>query len=441
MRLHDELAATLKLAIPLILMQILSFAQPIVDTIMAGRHSDLTLASVALAAQIFSFIYMFMVGCSLAMTAAISQANGRDDRTQIRRHFQQGIWMLLFLGISTVLLTLIGAYIPSWLGSTPEIALEARHYLLVLAPGAGISILGLAGRCFLEGMSYPRTTVIVQALLIPVNIIGNYVFLYGYGIIPALGVPGMALSTALCYLIFTLFVFSAIARNPRWRVYRPYYRFSSPDISAIRRYFSVGLPISCALLMEIGLFVAVGLIVSRTNEINAAANQIALNYAGLSFMIPLGLASALTIRCGNAYGKNDYSALRRRAISGIIFVAIVMIFMALLPLFLRHEIAALYSTNDKIIDIASSIFILVGLFQIGDGLQVCTAGILRGIHDTRMPMFYAFIGYWLVGFPTALIGYYWLNIGVAGLWIGMLVGLSLTAILGIRRVFWQIRKR
>ena len=441
MTARHELAATLRLALPLILLQLLSYAQPVVDTVMAGRHSDLTLASVALAAQIFSFIYLFMAGCALAITAAVSQANGRDDRAQIRRNFQQGIWMLAFLAIVTVLLTLLGAYVPALLGSTPDIAREAKRYLLTLAPGAGVCIIGLAGRCFLEGMAYPRTTVIVQALLIPANILGNYVLLYGAGPIPALGVPGMALSTALCYAIFAAFVFTAIARNPRWRAYRPYYRFAAPDFAAIRRYFSVGLPIALALVMEIGLFTVVGLIVSRTNEVNAAANQIALNYAGISCMVPLGLANALTIRCGNAYGKGDYHALRQRALGGMMVVAIIMVFMALIPLLFRQDIAALYSSNPDIIAIASSILLLVALLQIGDGMQVCTAGILRSIHDTRMPMIYAFIGYWLVGFPAALAGYHWLNIGVAGLWVGMVAGLTLTAALGIRRVLWQVRKR
>ena len=441
MRLRDELRPTLRLAIPLILMQLLSFALPVIDTIMAGRHGDLTLASVALAAQIFSFIYLFMAGCALAITAAISQANGRDDRAQIRRNFQQGIWMLAFLGIAATVLTVIGARVPAWLGSAPDIAREASRYLLTLAPGAGICIVGLAGRCFLEGMAFPRTTVLVQALLVPTNIVGNYIFLYGAGPIPAMGAPGMALSTALCYGIFAAFVFTAIARNPRWRPYRPYQRFARPDLAAIRRYFSVGLPIALALVMETGLFTAVGLIVSRTNAVNAAANQIALNYAGISFMIPLGLANALTIRCGNAYGKGDYAALRQRALGGMIVVAIIMLVMAAIPLLLRHEIAALYSTNADIIAIASVILILVGIFQIGDGMQVCTAGILRGIHDTRMPMIYAFIGYWLIGFPAALLGYRFLGIGVAGLWLGMVIGLSITAILGVRRVLWQIRPR
>ena len=441
MTARHELAATLRLALPLMLLQLLSYSLPVIDTVMAGRHSDLTLAAVALAAQIFSFIYLFMAGCALAITAAMSQANGRDDRAQIRRNFQQGIWMLAFLAVVTIILTLLGAYVPGWLGSTPDITREARRYLLTLAPGAGVCIIGLAGRCFLEGMAYPRTIVIVQALLIPTNICGNYLLLYGAGPIPALGVPGMALATALCYLIFTTFVFTAIARNPRWRAYRPFYRFAAPDLAAIRRYFAVGLPIALALVMETGLFTAVGLIVSRTNEVNAGANQIALNYAGLSFMIPLGLASALTIRCGNAYGRGDYATLRRRALSGLAAAAVIMCFIALIPLLLRYQIAALYSNSADTIAIAGTILVLVGLFQIGDGLQVCSAGVLRGIHDTRMPMIYAFIGYWVVGFPAALIGYHTLDIGVAGLWVGMVAGLSLTAALGVRRVLWQVRKR
>lgn len=430
----SELKKTVKLAIPLIFTQLLSHVQPVVDTVMAGREPPAVLASVALGAQVFVLIYLFMIGISLVITTQIARHHGAGDRLGIRRSFQQGVWLTALLGVLTVLLTLAAAWVPQLIGSAPEMVEGARAYILFIAPGAGLFVCALAARYFLDGMSHPRTSILVQLGLIPVNIVGNYVLLKGVGPIPPMGAAGMAIATSLCYALYALAMFHAVWRNPRWRGYRLFHRFAAPDWREIKTFFRIGLPIALGIIMEAGLFVAVTLIVSRSDAIFTGANQIALNYAGLSFMVPLGLSYALTVRIGNARGERNPMALHQRAVGGLYLTAIIMALAALFVLVFARFIVELYTNNAAITPIAVNILFIIGIFQLVDGVQVCASGILRGLQDTKMPMFYALIGYWIIGFPCGLLLAYPLGYGIYGLWGGIVVGLTCNAILGVRRV-------
>ena len=430
----SELKKTVKLAIPLIFTQLLSHVQPVVDTVMAGREPPAVLASVALGAQVFALIYLFMIGVSLVITTQIARHHGAGDRLGIRRSFQQGVWLTALLGVLTVLLTLAAAWVPQLIGSAPEMVEGARAYILFIAPGAGLFVCALAARYFLDGMSHPRTSILVQLGLIPVNIVGNYVLLKGVGPIPPMGAAGMAIATSLCYALYALAMFHAVWRNPRWRGYRLFHRFAAPDWREIKTFFRIGLPIALGIIMEAGLFVAITLIVSRSDAIFTGANQIALNYAGLSFMVPLGLSYALTVRIGNARGEQNPMALRQRAVGGLYLTAIIMALAALFVFVFARFIVGLYTNNAAITPIAVNILFIIGIFQLVDGVQVCASGILRGLQDTKMPMFYALLGYWIIGFPCGLLLAYPLGYGIYGLWGGIVVGLTCNAILGVRRV-------
>ena len=434
-----ELKKTLALAIPMIFTQLLSYVQPVVDTVMAGREPPVVLASVALGAQMFTMIFLFMIGIALVITTQISKYHGAGDRMRIRRSFQQGLWLTVLLGALTVLLTLAAAWVPQFIGSAADIAAGARAYTLIIAPGGGLFVCALAARYFLDGMSHPRTGILVQLVLIPVNIVGNYVLLKGFWIIPPLGTAGMALSTSLCYALYALAMFHAVWRNPRWRPYRLFKHFAAPDWAEIRSFFRIGLPIALGIIMEAGLFSAVTLIVSRSDAIFTGANQIALNYAGLSFMVPLGLAYALTVRIGNAHGEKNPLALRQRAVGGLLLAAATMAISALFIFLFARFIVGLYTNNAAITPIAVNILFIIGIFQLVDGIQVCAAGILRGLQDTKVPMFYALIGYWLIGFPCGLLLAYGLGYGIYGLWGGIVAGLACNAMLGVHRVLRMTR--
>ncbi len=377
--IFSELKKTVTLAIPLIFTQLLSHVLPVVDTVMAGREPPAVLASVALGTQIFVLIYLFMIGIALVITTQIARHHGAGDRLRIRRSFQQGVWLTVILGALTIMVTLAASWVPQLIGSAPDIAHGARIYILFIAPGAGLFVCSLAARYFLDGMSHPRTSILVQLGLIPVNIVGNYVLLKGVGPIPPLGAAGMAIATSLCYALYALAMFHAVWRNPRWRPYRLFKHFAAPDWAEIRSFFRIGLPIALGIIMEAGLFSAVTLIVSRSDAIFTGANQIALNYAGLSYMIPLGLAYALTVRIGNARGEQNAVALRQRAVGGLFLATIIMALAALVIFLFARFIVGLYTNNAAIMPIAVNILFIIGFFQLVDGVQVCASGILRGL--------------------------------------------------------------
>ncbi|WP_072281709.1 MATE family efflux transporter [Rappaport israeli] len=434
-----ELKGTLRLGFPLIFSQLLGYAQQVIDTLMAGRHNALTLAAVSLAGQLFTLVYLLMIGIGIAISASVSRYHGRQDPMRIRRSFQQGQWLMLFLALLSIVLIIAMAYVPSLIGSAEDIAQEAKRYLLTLALGAGLYVLALTPRYFLEGMSYPRTNILITLALLPLNVFLNWAFLSGWSIFPALGAQGMALATAICYSLYAFLLFWQLIINPQFRALRLFQRFAPPNWFELKTLIRIGVPISLAIIMEAALFIAIGLIASRSNAILTGANQIALNYAGVMFMIPLGLASALTVRVGNAIGQNNLTIARIRSLGGIALSAFVMLFSGALMLFFAKEIASLYSDNSEVIDIASHILIIVAIFQIFDGIQITAAGVLRGLHDTNIAMLYALIGYWILGFPLGLYFAYVLGYGLYGLWAGVAIGLIVNAFLSTRRVLQKTR--
>lgn len=434
--LKTELIPTLKLAIPMIGTQLLNYGQQIIDTVMAGRHSALTLSGVSLANQLFALVYLLMSGVGIGFSAYISRHHGADDSKNIRRHFQQGLWLFSGMAICTTLLLILSAYVPYVLGSKADIAEQSHNYLLVLALPAGLFVFAGVARYFMEGMAFPHTINIVQACLLPVNALGNWIFL-NY---TDLGAAGMAISTAICYILYFVLLLNILLRSKRWKHYRLFERISRPNKTILKSLISVGLPIGVAIVMEVGMFAYISIMASRESAIVTSANQIAANYLGIMFMIPLGMSAALTIRTANALGRNDWQSIRNRSIAGLSFCAIFMLSASIVMYLARTQIATIYTTETQIINIAAQILFITAFFQLADGLQVAASGILRGLGDTRIILAFAIIGYWLIGVPIGSLLAYPFNMGIIGLWIGCALGLFTFAILAIIRVFKHLHK-
>lgn len=434
--LKTELIPTLKLAIPMIGTQLLNYGQQIIDTVMAGRHSALTLSGVSLANQLFALVYLLMSGVGIGFSAYISRHHGAEDSTAVRRHFQQGLWLFLGMSLLTVLLTLLCAYLPYVLGSQADIAAQSNAYLLILALPAGIFVFAGVARYFMEGMASPRMINIVQACLLPVNALGNYVFLT----YTDWGAAGMAVSTAICYLLYFILLLGILLKDKRWRHYRLFSRISRPRKDILYSLIAVGLPIGVAIMMEVGMFAFISVMASRSSAIMTGANQIAGNYLGVMFMIPLGMSAALTIRTANALGRDDWQAIRDRSIAGLLFCTIFMLSASVAMYFLRAEIAAIYTKDLQIIALAVQILLIMAFFQLADGLQVAATGILRGLGDTRIILGFAMFGYWIIGIPVGCLLFYGFDMGIIGLWIGCALGLFIFAALAIHRVFKHLQR-
>ncbi|SUO93893.1 MATE family efflux transporter [Suttonella ornithocola] len=433
--IRQEIRPTLQLALPMILTQLLGYGQQIIDIVMAGRHSTLTLAGVSLAGQLFVLIYLVMVGIGIGFSAQFSRHQGGDNRSDIRHDFQQGIWLFIVLGIVTTIATLLAAYLPYLFGSQPDIADESRQYLLTLAFPAGIFVFAGLARYFLEGMASPRHNNLVIAALLPINILGNYLFLTYTN----LGTQGMALATGICYLLYGAGLFYLIYKDKRWRGYRLFHKLQPAKFDSLVRLFLMGLPIGLTILMEAGTFSFIGIMASRESAVITGANQIAVNYIGIMFMVPLGIASALTIRCANALGRNDWHAIAIRASTGIGLSAVFMLVSSIVIFIARRQIADIYTNDTAIILAASQLLLVVAFLEVVDGVQIAASGVLRGLADTRVALAYAVIGYWVIGVPIGCILAYPMGMGIMGLWIGCVIGLTLFALLALYRVTIQIR--
>ncbi len=378
-----ESRQTLWLAFPFIINQILQMSVLTVDSLMAGADSELTLAAVAQGTILWHVVMLGIIGLLMPMTALIAKSYARNDKHQLRELFQQAVWLALPLGLLGFALMWVVPSLMHLIGVDAQIIPPATDYLRIAAFTIPLLTLFLPVRFLVEGMGRPAVMMWLTATSLPVNIIGNY--------------------------------------------------FSRPLRPVIVRYIRLGVPSAVALLMEVSLFAAVMLLSGRFGVSVAAASQIAFNYISNTYMIPLGISMALATRIGMAMGEDNLSKARRIGISGMALGAGFMVLSVITIILFGREIAMLYNDEVVVIQTAVSLLMVAGVFQIFDGVQVCSAGALRGLEETQAPMRYAAIGYWLLAMPAALLLTFTFGLGAPGLWWGLLIGLSVTSILGARK--------
>ncbi len=436
--LHD-VRRTFLLALPVILGQVATMATGFVDTVMAGRLGPLALASVAIGSAIWSAGLLFLLGTLMSLSALVSQLHGAGRILAIGRLLRQAYWLAAVLA-GLFWLYLQGASpIIQWLGVDPAIHPLARGYLDGIAWGtpalAGFFVL----RFFCEGMSVTRATFYFGLLALVVNVPANYVFMYGKLGLPAMGAPGIGMATAFVEWVQLLAILLYVRRQPELRA-TGLLGFSRPRWPRIRQLLQVGLPIGFMVFFEGSLFVAVSLLMGTLGPLVVAAHQVAINYSSMVFMIPMGLGSALTVRVGNAVGRGDFQGVRRAGGVGLVLVLTTQLLSAGVMLAFPAQIARIYTDDAQVIDLVVQLLWLAALFQLPDGLQVAAAGALRGLKDTRVPMLINVVAYWLIGMPLA----WWLGfraeLGARGLWMGLIAGLSVAAVLLLWR-FHRLSRR
>lgn len=428
-----ESKQTLWLALPFIANQVLQMSVVTVDSVMAGADSELTLAAVAQGVVLWHVVTIGVVGMLIPMIAMIAKAHARSDKKQLRELFQQSIWLAIPLGLLGFLVMWAVPLLMSSVGVDADIIPPATDYLRITAFTLPLIALFLPVRFLQEGMGKPTVVMWFTATSLPINIIGNYIFLNGLFGLPKMGAAGVAWATliAQAYLVGVAWWYAL--KHPKMRDLQLLSGFSRPQRAVVMRYVRLGVPSAVALLMEAGMFAAVVLLSGRFGVATAAANQIAFNYASNTFMMPLGLSMAMTARIGMAMGDNNVAKARVIGVSGMVMGAGFMLLSALVIMLLGRDIAALYSDDAQVITIAAGLMALAGLFQIFDGVQVCAAGALRGLEETKAPMRYAAFGYWLLAIPAAVLLAFVFGLGAAGLWWGLAIGLSVTSVLGARK--------
>lgn len=419
----------LQIGSPIIATQLISMGLNFTDTVMAGNLSALDLAAVAIGNAIFMPIAIFCMATLIAINPVVSQFLGARKFEEIGKSARQLLWLILLLSIPAFFLLRNIEIIMHWLNVTPEIIPIAGSYLKAISWGT-LPLLVYSGiRYFSEGLSVTKPAMYIAIGALLVNIGANYVLMYGKLGFPELGAVGTGYATSIVCLFEAVVFVTFTASFKPFKRFNIFARTKGPEWKYIRELIRIGIPNGVSSSMEILLFAAVSLLMGSLSIKAAAAHQIAINVASAMFMIPLGLSMAISQRVGFSLGQGSVEKARFRGFVGIGICAGVMTLTAILLFLAPDLIISIYTKDPEVATVAVSLLFMAAVFQISDGLQVGGFGALRGLKDTRIPMVVNFISYWLIGFP---VGYYLgiiRNIGPEGLWIGLISGLTVAAVL------------
>lgn len=436
-----ECRRTLTLALPIIAGNLAGLGMGFVDTIMAGRLGATALGAVSIGGAVWSAVFLFVLGTSMALPPAVAQLDGANQQGQAGVVGRQALWISLFLTLILFGVCRVAQPLLEWVGVDSAIIPIASEYLKALSWGAPAVCAFLALRFFSEGSGHTRPVMYVGALGAIVNVPLNFWFIYGGFGVPAMGATGVGWASAAVYWLQFCAWLWWLSKHPHYRPFGLFERFEWPIASEMKELLLVGLPIGGMIAIEGSLFVAAALLIGKLGQVPVAAHQIALNFASLVFMVPLGIASAISVRVGNAIGRGEPYAARYQGLLGIgLTMALQTVGVGAMILF-PGPIVSMYTDDLMVTQIALELLFLAAIFQWPDSLQVSAAGALRGLKDTRIPMIYTIVAYWLVGITTGYALTFHYQWGARGMWVGMSAGLSVAAVLLVTRFLRSSKKR
>jgi len=411
----------------------------LVDTVMVGRLGPAAIAATGMGNGVFTAIMIFGAGLMLGVDALVSRAAGAGRPDEAVGWLHQGVILALCASPFVMIATWIAfATIDAW-GLNPQIGALAKPYLEVIALGALPLLLYAAFRRYLQGIHVVRPVMYALVSANVVNAGANAILIYGRFGVPALGVTGSAWSTCIARLYMAAFLYAAIRREHRRQgTAHPHVRFSI-DAVRLRQLIGLGAPAASQITLEVGVFVLATGLAARLDAVSSASHQIALNIVSTVFMVPLGLASAGAVRVGHAVGARDVRRARRAGWTALGLGAGVMIVLGLTLFLFPVRMLSVFTTDTRVLAIGSRLLAIAAAFQLFDGTQAVTTGVLRGIGDTKTPMIVNVIGHWVLGLPVGYALCFRYGWGVMGLWIGLSIGLVFCAV--ALTVTWIARTR
>ena len=437
-RLPRELRATVLLSAPLVVGQLSSMGMNVVDTVLAGRHGTTTLAAIGVGAPAWSVVILLCIGVLMAVPPTVAHLVGAGRREAIGAVARQALWLALALGLALFAAMRVA---PSLLARfiAPDVMPGVAGFVHGISWGAPALALYFALRYVAEGVAWTVPTMLIGTaglgLLLPLG----WALMDGWGPLPEWGAAGLGLATAIVLWAQVAAMAATLARSRRCADLGLFTRFDAPDPAAIGQLLRLGVPMGIAIFMEGSLFVATALLIATLGTLPIAAHQVAILAASAAFMVPLGVAMGTTVRVGQAAGAGDAEGVRWAARAGWIIGGATQTVSALVLALAGAWIAGLITDDPAVIAAAAVLMLFAAVFQYTDGLQAISAGALRGLKDTRIPAWITVFSYWGVGLPvgvvlggvggpggTIVFGLGW---GPSGYWTGLILGLSVAAVL------------
>ena len=415
------------LAVPVVLSELGWMAMGIVDTIMVGRLGPAAIGAVALGNAVYYTPALFGIGVLLGLDTLVAQAYGRKDHDECHRWLAQGVYLACIVTPPLMLLVFLASFGFAPFGITPEVAAPAAAYLRILNWGTLPLLLYAGTRRYLQGVGDVRVITLTYVVANLVNWLGNWVLIYGKLGFPALGVNGSAISTLAARIFMALALLGFAWRYERKRGHPLFRHWAGPSLARLRELARLGVPAAGQIVLEVGAWNLATLSAGWLTPVALATHQIALNYASLTYMVPLGISAAAAVSVGHAVGAGDGQRARRAGWLALGLGTSFMLLAAVVFLVEPIPLIALYTRDAQVMAVGPSLLGLAAAFQIFDGIQTVSTGALRGLGETRVPMLANLVGYWVLGLPLGLGLCFLLHWGIYGLWIGLLVALFIIA--------------
>lgn len=435
-----EIIKTAQLSVPIVVGQLGQLLMSVVDNIMVGKVGTEALAAAAIANVLFTLVMVIGFGITMAMTPLTAIAFGRGQDKECGVILRQGLILNLLSGFALCGLTIVLSESIRFLNQPVEIIAPSALYMKVL----GLSIIPMmvfqSYKQFAEGLSFLRPAMIITIIANLINVFVNWVFIYGNLGAPALGLTGAGLATISSRIFMALVLMIVVMKSQSLKRFDPTLKFRKIDFPMMKKLLSIGIPSGFQYFFEVSAFAAASVMIGWIGATELAAHQIALSLSSISFMVAMGISAAATIRVGNTLGKNDVQGARIAGFSSVFLCVIFMASAGLVFILFRNVLPGLYISEKSVIEIASVLLIIVSFFQISDGTQAVGLGILRGIPDMKIPTYFTLAAYWLLGLPSGYILAFKFNMGVRGVWFGLLISLTISAILMMLRFHFKSKQ-
>ncbi len=431
--LLSHIRATLVLGIPLVLAQLAQMMIGVTDTIMLGWLGTTELAAGTLAFQMFFIFLIIGLGFGSAMMPLIANALGREDPQSVRRAARMGLWVLVGLALVSMIPLWFTRSVLIWLGQDPELAQLAQDYMRIGQWSMIPAFILIGLRSFLTSLERANTVLWITVCTAILNGLLNYAFIFGNWGAPRLEIEGAAVATLIANGVAASCALIYVAHSAAARPYALFTRLWRPDWQALRDICRLGTPISLSIFAEAGMFSAASLMIGWLGKIPLASHGIALQIASVSFMIPLGLSQAGSVRVGNAAGRKDRAAIGTAGKAAVLLALMVASVTAMIFYLVPETLILLFlrdgnSDADAVLAYAVPLLYTAAAFQLFDALQVASGGNLRGLQDTKVPMIIAALSYWVVGMGSAYVFAFLLGWGGVGVWGGLVVGLAVAGL-------------
>ncbi|MGO3181797.1 MAG: MATE family efflux transporter [Aequorivita sp.] len=427
-----------KLATPVILGMLGHQVVALVDNIMVGQLGSAELAAVSLGNS-FMFVAMSIgVGFSTAITPLVAEADGEGNREKGKSSFKHGLFLCIILGLALFATVMFAKPLMYVMSQPPVVVDLAMPYLTLVAASLVPLIIFQGFKQFSDGMSMTRFPMYATIIANLVNILLNYMFIFGKFGAPELGVVGAAIGTLVSRVVMVGYLWYLLSRKEKSRFFVTEIKIFTLSKAMLKKLLNLGFPSAMQMFFEVGIFTSAVWLSGILGKNAQAANQIALNLSSMTFMVAMGFSVAAMIRVGNQKGLKNFKELRRVAISivlltallSLVFVAGFILFSDDLPkMFLDYDNLAQFADNNEVVILASQLLIIAAIFQFTDALQVVALGALRGMQDVKIPTVLTFIAYWMIGFPVSYYLSMHTSLESMGIWIGLFAGLTASGIM------------